>query len=131
VSRQNDRRILIVVTNGLNGQRLTSLFQAKRYVARGLARWVGGALEFVRYGGDHRETSAQRLCQITYDCAARRGLAELEAVRHLPVVGPPIQLFTKKPKVLRRAPKGRNGSVKIVMRDGVRAPVAITTETAK
>ncbi len=120
-----------MVTNGLNGQRRTSLFQAKRYVACGLARWVGGALEFFRDDGDHRDTSAQRLCQITYDCAAGRGLADLEAVRHLPVVGPPIQLFTRKQKALRGAPKGRNGSVKVVMRDGVMAPVAITTETAK
>lgn len=118
MSRRNDRRILVVVTNGLNGQRLTSLFRRKRYVARGLARWVGGALEFFRDARDHRENSAGRLRQIAYDYAAGRGLADLEAVRHLPVVGPPIELFTKSTAGA-RVPKGRTGPVKIVMRDGV------------
>ena len=96
----------------------TTLFHAKRYVARGLARWAGGAIEFPRNPDDHRETSAQRACQFAYDRAASTGIADVEAVRHLPVAGPAIRMFTERTKTPHRAPKGRNGPVRLVVRTG-------------
>lgn len=117
MSRRNDRPILGVVTNGLNGQRLTSLFQAKRYVARGLARWVGGALEFFRDARDHREHSAERLKSPTI--ALRAGglpIRKRYATSRLWV-----RLSSSSPNLRHESeyPKGRTGPVKIVMRDGV------------
>ena len=85
----------------------------------GVAQWVGDAIRFLRNPDDHRETSAQRASQIAYDRAASSGIAEMEAVRHLPIAGPPIRIFTDRANTRARAPRGRSGPVRVVMAAGV------------
>jgi len=119
MSRQSDRRIPIRILNPLGDSQHTSLFNAKRYVMKGLAQWVGPAIEFTRNPNDHRDASAQRTLEIGYDRAAGTGLARKEAVRHLPVAGAPINVFVDRANDPRRAARGRCGPVKIIVRDGV------------
>ena len=118
MSRRADRQIRIQIVNPLD-RSSTSLFHAKRYVNAGLAKWVGNAIEFLRNPFDHRETSAQRACQVAYDRAASSGIADMDAVRHLPVAGPPIRIFTDRANTRARAPRGRSGPVRVVMAAGV------------
>jgi len=119
VSRRADRQVSVRILNPLRNQPCTSLFRAKRYVALGVAQWVGDAIRFLRNPDDHRDTSAQRACQFAYDRAASTGIADVEAVRHLPVAGPPIRILTDRANDRARAPRGRSGPVRVVMAAGV------------
>ena len=118
MSRRADRKIRVQILNPLD-RSTTSLFHAKRYVSAGLAKWAGNAIEFLRNPFDHRETSAQRACQIAYDHASSTGIADVDAVRHLPIAGPPIRMFTDRANTRARAPRGRSGPVRVVVAAGV------------
>lgn len=65
-----------------------------------------------------RETSAQRACQIGYDRAASTGIADVEAVRNLPVAGPAMRMFTERTRTPHRSRNERNGPVRFVVRAG-------------
>ena len=110
MSRHNDRSIRIRILNSF-GNPVTSLFNAKRFVSRGLAHWVGGTIEFIRDAGDCREQAAQ----MGYDRAADSGLASARSVRNLPIAGPSIRVFTDPSKSPRRARVGQNGPVRVVV----------------
>lgn len=73
--------------------------EAKRYVKRGRARWVDDSLTFIHDAGDYRELSVQRsVSQVGwgYQQASRIGIATLDAIRHVPVVGRPDLLLTER-----------------------------------
>jgi hypothetical protein len=86
----------------------------------GVAQWVGDAIRFLRSPDDHRETSAQRASQMAYDRAASSGIADVEAVRHIPVAGPPIRIFTDRANTRARAPRGRSGPVRVIVAAGAK-----------
>lgn len=70
---------------------------ALRLVARGVARWLDiGTIAMIE--NDHRVrsgmTSAARSSE--YDRAAHSGLADIDAIRHVPVVGPIDRLLTER-----------------------------------
>jgi hypothetical protein len=75
----------VKVVNPSGGPSCTSRKQAVRYVSRGLARWVGPAIEFIRDGGDYRE-SAFSLSVANSQHVHTVGFATLDALRKTPIV---------------------------------------------
>lgn len=73
----------------------TSVKQAERYVRRGVARWIGDALEFIE--SDHRHISVVASADLRDRIAARGyddiGCMTLNQVQGLPVCGDAIKAF--------------------------------------
>lgn len=83
------------ITNPTAGCGWTSLRNALRYIQRGLARWTkDGAIEFV--ASDPRVMTVRVSYETEYDRAAHAGLADMDAIRNVPVVGRPELLLTER-----------------------------------
>jgi hypothetical protein len=90
-----------ILNPGTGCARYTSLRNALLYIARGLARWRGGGIEFI--ASDVRCMHVAR--ETEYDMAAHTGLASFRAIQGLPVSGRPetvIQTRTRRPAAVVR-----------------------------
>jgi hypothetical protein len=100
------------------GSPFTGRNRAERYVRVGRAVWVTpNMIRFV--DGDQRNLDAigrASAAAAKYDRVANAGLANLTAVRNLPVAGNPLKVFIK----TRRSPipsRTRNSAVRVVVQD--------------
>lgn len=75
------------ILNPAGGYGWTTRKRAQRYIQRGMARWNGDALEFLRLSGDVVLISAARARDAAYDHAAHTGCASREELRNLPMAG--------------------------------------------
>jgi hypothetical protein len=88
---RNKRAVRIL--NPASGSGWTSARRANDYVRQKRARWVRGGIEFI--AADPRHMVVQVSAENDYDRAVRTGLAPIEAIRHLPVVGRVEVLLTR------------------------------------
>jgi hypothetical protein len=89
----NKRAVRIL--NPASGSGWTSRRRAREYVRQGRARErPDGSIEFI--GSDPQRMAVRLSAENDYDRAARSGLADIKAIRNVPVVGPVERLLTER-----------------------------------
>lgn len=105
------KRATVQILNSPHGRGYTSLKSANDEVRRGAAEFRDGGLWLL--DGTPRAAfirdAVAGSSQANYDQASREGIASLDSIRHLPVVGDVVKLFTK--QTGRKAPRGKSGPV--------------------
>jgi hypothetical protein len=92
----HDKRAVRIL-NPASGPGWTSRRRACEYVRQKRAwRHPDGSIEFI--SGDPRHMAARVSVENDYDIAARTGIASIEAIQGVPVVGPIIRLLTLRSK---------------------------------
>lgn len=87
------KRATVAILNPRDGRKYTSLASAKEYVRRGAAMFVGGGLEF--FSNTPRSAFLLRAVEASFDPYVDTGMASVEAIEGLPVVGDVIKLVVK------------------------------------
>ena len=110
--------------NPKTAKRYTSPAAAAEYVARGIACWVDerrrDCIEFAdefHYADLAAATSISEIDRV-YDGASTTGIATKEQAHQTPIMML-FKLFTDKTKTPRRRSDRKNGSVRVIMRDGL------------
>jgi hypothetical protein len=86
---------IIRIENPAAGCGFTSLNRARRFVRKGQAEWAEGGASIRFLESDHRHQSAQRSeseTRMGYESAVGEGIAQLAALRKVPILMPSLAL---------------------------------------